>query len=98
MITIPRFTRLRLDLCLGVALSFVSAMPLARLHAAAVNPVPPLIAKDKVANRVGIFQGGSAFSANGAGRSGAAGDYSVDFTAQGTGPVYVADASFFNGP
>src|SRR5689334_18312710 len=98
MRTILRFPRLRLGLSLGVAFSFISVVPIARLHAAAVNPVPPLITKDKVAARVGTFRGGSAFSANGAGRTGAAGDYSVDFTAGGTGPVYVADASFFNGP
>ncbi|MCC6232736.1 MAG: laminin G domain-containing protein [Verrucomicrobiales bacterium] len=50
---------------------------------------------DVVSKRVGAFRGGSSFTGGGGGRSGAAGDYSVDF-GLGTGPVYVRDGAFLN--
>lgn len=57
--------------------------------------------KDTVANRLGVFTGASSYTADGGGRTGAAGDYAANFpltsfTGGPSGPVYVADASFFN--
>lgn len=52
--------------------------------------------KDSVASRLGVFRGGSGYTANAQGHTGKAGDFGVDFTATGTGPIYVKDAGFLN--
>jgi hypothetical protein len=56
---------------------------------------PVLTTKDKVQSRVGVFRGGSQFTLDKGGHTGAAGDLAVDF-GSGTGPVYVQDATFVN--
>lgn len=61
----------------------------------ATAQVPTPVTKDKVASRVGVFRGGSAFTLDAGGRTGLAGDRAVDF-GMGTGPVYVQDATFLN--
>ncbi len=76
----------------SLALLAASAAPV--LSAADLLPVTQSL--DKVASRPGVFRGGAKFTPDGAGRSGAAGDRSVDFGTGGTGPVYVQDASFLN--
>lgn len=60
-----------------------------------VAQVPTLSTKDKVAARVGVFQGGSTITADGGGRTGQTGDLAADF-GMGTGPVFVEDATFLN--
>lgn len=51
---------------------------------------------DRVAGRPGVLRNGSVFTPSGGGRTGQPGDHAIDFGTSGSGPVYVADASFFN--
>lgn len=55
-----------------------------------------LQSKDKVSGKVAVFTGGSAFTPAGGGHTAAAGDSAADFGANGSGPVYVQDATFIN--
>lgn len=51
---------------------------------------------DTVASRVGALTGGSGFTLDAIGHSGAPGDRAIDFGRNGSGPVVVGDASFLN--
>jgi hypothetical protein len=95
MITMRHFTRLRLAIGLGAALSYISAAPLFQLEAAPANPIPQVVTKDKVASRTGTFLAGG-FGAKGSGHSGAAQDYAIDFTPKTPGSILVSDMSFLN--
>lgn len=62
----------------------------------AANPIPVVETKDKVAARVGVLRNGARFTPGGGGRSGQPSDSAMNFPTAGSGPVYVADGSFFN--
>ncbi len=77
--------------CLAAAIVSVALwVPVQRLGAAELQT------KDKISSRVGVLQGGSRFTPDGAGHSGLAGDTGADFGASGSGPILVSDAAFMN--
>jgi hypothetical protein len=71
-----------------------AAMSPMQLHAA--NPPPILQTIDVVSARAGVLRGGSTYTPNGGGHTGAPGDYGIDFGRAASGPVYVETGNFLN--
>jgi hypothetical protein len=69
---------------------FAALLSAATLTAASVQTL------DKVSSRPATFEGGAAYSADGGGHTGVAGDSAADFTSAGVGHVLVPDASFMD--
>jgi len=75
-------------------MSVAAGASLMQLHAANAPPIPQT--KDVVSARAGLLRGGSTYTPDGGGHTGAPGDYGIDFKATGSGPIVVTDGTFFN--